>query len=191
MDAGKTGLTRWALIGTLTGLAAFGTLLIRVPIPATTGYFNLGDIFVVWAGLWLGPLGGLIVGGVGPSIADAIGFPQFIPATMVTKGLEGLVVGLLASRNPGLPRRVVAVLAGAVCLVAGYFVFEAFVYPALSRIMPLFAVTDLAAATVELVPNSVQGLIGAFGGLALWRATAGVHAAVSTPARQESKAHGD
>ncbi len=166
-------LTRWALTATLTGLAAFGTVLIRVPIPATTGYFNVGDVFVVWAGLWLGPIGGVVVGALGPAIADAIGFPQFILATAVTKGLEGLVVGLIARGARTAARKAVAAVLGSLLIVAGYFVFEAFIYPMLGRSIPFFAVTDLGAAIVEIVPNIVQAVIAAAVGLALARATSG------------------
>jgi len=180
-DRPSSGLTRWALIGTLTGLAAFGTMLIRIPIPATTGYFNLGDVFVVWAGLWLGPIGGLFVGAVGPTIADAIGFPQFILATMVTKGAEGLLVGLLGAGRAGISRKTFAALFGSLTIVVGYFVFEAWIYPWLGRSIPFFAVTDLAAALVELLPNTVQAVIGAAGGLALWRATSGVQVLSNPP----------
>ena len=167
------GLTRTGIIAALTALATFGTLLIRIPIPATTGYFNIGDIFVILAGLWLGPIGGLIVGAVGPTIADAIGFPQFSPATMITKGLEGFLVGIISSRSAGLWRRTVAAIVGGLTIVVGYFVFEALIYPALGKNIPFFAVTDWGAALVEILPNFVQGVIGAAGGLALWRAVAG------------------
>ena len=169
----KNSLTRWAITAVLTGLAAFGTIVIRVPIPATTGYFNIGDVFVVWAGLWLGPLGGLIVGALGPTIADAIGFPQFILATSVTKGLEGLVVGLIAHRSSGLARRTAAAAIGSSLIVVGYFVFEAYIYPWLGKSIPLFAVTDLGAAIVEILPNSIQAVIAAVAGLSLWRAAHG------------------
>lgn len=168
-----SGLTRWALVGTLTGLAMFSTLLIRIPVPATTGYFNLGDVFVVWAGLWLGPVGGLTVGAIGPALADAVGFPQFMLATGVTKGLEGFVVGLLSIGRPSVARRTVAAMAGGLVVVGGYFVFEAYVYPLLGRSIPFFAITDIGAAIVELLPNCVQAVVGATGGLALWRATSG------------------
>lgn len=167
------GLARTGLTAALTALAAFGTLLIRIPIPATTGYFNIGDIFVVFAGLWLGPWGGLIVGAVGPTIADAIGFPQFIPATAITKGCEGFLVGVIGGRSRSVGVKAVAAAVGGLTIVVGYFVFEAFVYPALSKSIPFFAVTDWAAALIEILPNTVQAIIGAAGGLALWRAVAG------------------
>jgi uncharacterized membrane protein len=130
-------------------------------------------VFVVWAGLWLGPIGGLFVGAIGPTIADAIGFPQFMLATAVTKGLEGFLVGLIAYRSTSIARRTVASICGASLIVIGYFVFEAYVYPWLGRKVPLFAVTDLGAAVIEILPNTIQAVVGAAVGLSLWRATSG------------------
>lgn len=176
----KTRTTRpWtladtAIAATLTALAFLGTLVVRIPIPATTGYFNIGDVFVILAGLWLGPRGGLIVGLIGPALADAIGFPQFILATAITKGLEGFLVGLIGGgdKQIALGRRVLAAVVGGVTMVSGYFVFEAVIYPWLAQLSPFFGVTDSAAAVVEILPNSVQAAIGVIGGLALWRAVA-------------------
>ena len=164
-----------AIVAGLIALSAIATMVIRIPIPATTGYFNIGDVFVVLAGLWLGPLAGLLVGGIGPTIADAIGFPVFIPATMVTKGLEGFLVGFIASQAKGssLQLRTIAAFVGGFTVVAGYFIFEAYIYPALGKSMPAFAITDIGAAIVEAFPNTVQGIIGAVGGLALWKALSG------------------
>lgn len=156
-----------ALIGALTALAWITTMVIRVPIPATTGYFNVGDVFVILAGLWLGPRAGLIVGAIGPTVADAIGYPQFILATAVTKGLEGLIAGIIAKHRPQLGW--LAATLAAVMMVAGYFVFEAFIYPAMGGVLPFFAVTNLGAAIVELGPNAVQGFIGASVAFGLWK----------------------
>lgn len=165
---------RVGIVAALSALACLGTLIIRIPIPATTGYFNIGDMFVVLAGLWLGPVAGFTVGAIGPTLADAIGFPVFIPATFVTKGLEGLIVGLIGGKeHSSLVRKVLAAISGGVVIVVGYFVFEAFIYPRIGDTIPAFAITDLAAATIELVPNTVQAVIAAAGGVALWRAVAG------------------
>lgn len=169
-----SGLTRVGIVGVLTALAALGTLLIRIPIPATTGYFNIGDVFVMLAGLWLGPLAGLVVGAIGPALADAIGFPQFILATAVTKGLEGFIVGSVAGpQSKAYGRKVAAVIAGSATIVAGYFVFEAFIYPRLAQFVPLFAVTDYEAALVEILPNTLQGVIASAVSLGLWKALSG------------------
>lgn len=166
---------RSAVTAVLVGLAFVGTMFVRIPIPATTGYFNLGDMFVVLAGAWLGPWGGLLVGAAGPTAADAIGFPQFILATAVTKGLEGLFVGLIAKSRPvqTVGITTIAGLAGSIIMVGGYFVFEAVLYPILAQHISFFNVTTVGAAIVELGPNTVQGLIGLVGGVGLWRAVSG------------------
>ncbi|OQY03030.1 MAG: hypothetical protein B6I22_12430 [Desulfobacteraceae bacterium 4572_123] len=175
MRENKWTFATTAIVAGLIALSAIATMVIRIPIPATTGYFNIGDVFVVLAGLWLGPLAGALVGGLGPTIADAIGFPIFIPATLVTKGLEGFLVGLIAARakDSALTLRTIAAFVGGLTVVAGYFVFEAYIYPAMGKSMPAFAITDIGAAIVEIFPNTVQGVIGAVGGLALWKALSG------------------
>jgi uncharacterized membrane protein len=150
------------IIAAFATLAFVGTAVIRVPIPATGGYFNLGDTFVMTAALLYGPGVGALVGLIGPAAADAVGFPQFILATAVVKCCEGGVVGLIgARRESGRPRPLVALALGILVLVAGYFVFEAFVYPLLAKTIPFFAVTDLKAAIAEIVPNLLQGVISA------------------------------
>jgi uncharacterized membrane protein len=103
-------------------------------------------------------------------MADAIGYPQFIPATVVVKGLEGLIAGLIAGDGSGSTRKMLAAALAAVTMIIGYFVFEAFLYPALGRIVPFFSVTNVMQAAEEILPNSFQGLIGASVAFGLWRA---------------------
>ncbi len=152
-------------------LAFVGTLVIRIPIPATGGYFNLGDTFVMAAALLYGPVIGGLVGMIGPAMADAVGFPSFILATAVVKGLEGLVIGLINQQNKkgGLIHPLIALLAGIILLVAGYFIFEAIIYPALAKSIPFFGVTDAKAALAEIVPNLLQGVISAVIAFGVWR----------------------
>lgn len=163
-----------AVIAALTALTAVTTLLVRVPIPATNGYFNIGDVFIILAGLWLGPRAGFIAGAFGSAIADAIGFPVYIPATFMIKGFEGWVTGMLA-RNASptsVLRPAAAAFAGGICMVAGYYLFEAYIYPMVGLHVPMFNITDPGAAFIALFPNSIQGLSGVVGGLALWKAMA-------------------
>ena len=150
-------------------LAFLGTAAIRVPIPASGGYFNLGDTFVMAAALLYGPLVGAAVGMVGPALADAIGFPQFILATGVVKGIEGLLVGLLSRHHPSAARVVLSLTAGIAVLVGGYFLFEALIYPWLAQTIPFFGVTDRAAALAEIVPNLLQGVLSAVIAFGIWK----------------------
>jgi len=150
-------------------LAFLGTTVIRIPLPASGGYFNLGDTFVMAAALLYGPLVGGLVGAIGPAMADAVGFPQFILATAVVKGIEGTLIGLLAGGRPRSLRIVTALGAGVVVLVGGYYIFEASLYPLLARRVPFFGVTDPAAALAEIVPNLLQGVISAVIAFGIWK----------------------
>jgi uncharacterized membrane protein len=159
------------IIAAFATLSFIGTLVIRIPIPATGGYFNLGDTFVMIAALLYGPFIGAAVGFIGPALADAVGYPQFIVATAVVKGLEGLLVGWIGGRSTATSpvKPAVALAVGIAVLVIGYFVFEAFIYPLLGKAIPFFKVTTLEAAIAELFPNFMQGVISALIALGIWR----------------------
>lgn len=126
-------LTLTALLIALTTVA---TMVIRIPVPATQGYINLGDSMVYISALLFGPLTGLLAGGIGSALADLIGgYGQFAPYTLVIKGLEGLIVGLIAwpaSRAPaptgaGVARAISAIAVGGAVMVLGYFLVEAYI----------------------------------------------------------------
>jgi uncharacterized membrane protein len=150
-------------------LAFLGTTVIRIPIPASGGYFNLGDTFVMAAALLYGPLVGGLVGAIGPAMADALGFPQFILATAVVKGVEGILIGLIVGSRKRPWRAVIALAAGVLVLVGGYYLFEAYLYPLLALRIPFFGVTDAAAALAEVVPNLLQGGISAVIAFGIWK----------------------
>jgi uncharacterized membrane protein len=121
----------------LIALTAAVTMAVRIPVPRTGGYINLGDAVVYIAALLFGPTYGLVAGGVGSSLADFLGgYGVFAPFTLIIKGLEGLLVGILAwpvfHRHPrpshaDLALTVLAIGVGGAVMVLGYFVSEAFV----------------------------------------------------------------
>ena len=126
-----------------------------IPIPATSGYFNIGETTIYIAALIFGPLVGALAGGLGSALSDAfLGFGLFAPGTFFIKGGEGLIVGFL---NITLRRRIsnltvcatISVAVGGLEMVAGYFLYEQFVigYP-------------FAVALAEVPFNIVQMLIG-------------------------------
>jgi uncharacterized membrane protein len=148
------------IVAAFAALAFVGTMWLRIPIPATGGYFNLGDTFVMTAALLYGPLVGALVGAIGPAAADAIGYPQYILATAVIKGLEGLIMGLIVWS--GRKERfwpILAIVVGIFILVSGYYIFEAVIYPAMAVAIPFFGVTDAKAALAEIPPNLLQGVL--------------------------------
>jgi len=153
-------LFRVGIVAAFTALSFAGTMIIRIPIPVTGGYFNLGDTFVMAAALLYGPLVGGLVGAIGPAAADALGFPQFILATLVVKGTEGFIMGVIVKKS--LKTRIkllTAIGVGIFILVAGYYIFEAIIYPFLGVFVPFFGVTDAKAALAEILPNLLQGVL--------------------------------
>lgn len=143
----------------LTVVVALMTLFVRIPLPSR-GYFNFGDVAVVFSGLVLGQLAGsrkflwgAAAGGIGSALADIIGgFGLFAPITLVAKGMEGGLCAL-ASGKPRTLRWAFLLLGGA-SMVAGYFIGET-LYPNIG----------LQGAVAEVVPNLIQAVGGIAGGL--------------------------
>lgn len=151
-----------ALNGLMIALVFLATYFTRIPTPLPGGYFNLGDAVIMLAAAFLGPVGGLIAGGIGSCFADvAAGALIFAPITLVVKGIEGLVVGMIAVKyirskeGRHTASLVAALVVGAIIMVAGYFSGEAFILSIFDR---TFGVT---AAAGELVANLIQGGLSA------------------------------
>jgi uncharacterized membrane protein len=158
-------------IAAFSALAFLATTFVRIPLPVSGGYFNIGDTFVMAAGALFGPIAGFFVGLIGPTASDAIGYPVFVPATAIIKSLEGLIVGIIAYKQTGgsASRVLLSVVVGAVIIVCGYFAFEGYIYPILSHYSPFFNATNFGSAIGELVPNAIQALISAVLAFGLWQ----------------------
>lgn len=143
----------------LTVVTALITLFIRIPLPSR-GYFNFGDVAVVFSGLVLGSLAknnrflwGAAAGGIGSALADVIGgFGMFAPITLAAKGLEGGLCALACGKQKAM--RWVLLLLGGGAMVATYFTAEA--------LMPNIG---LQGAISEIIPNLIQAAGGIAGGL--------------------------
>ena len=138
-----------ALIVVMSALVAVGTLIVRIPNPMG-GYFNFGDVMIFVAALTFGPLVGGAAGGLGSAIADIIGFPLFAVPTLVIKGLEGLIAGLIANRK-SVYRDIFAVVAAGAEMIIGYFLVEVYLWG---------VVGALAEVPANVAQIAVGGLIG-------------------------------
>lgn len=128
-------------------LTTVATMLIQIPIPATKGYLNIGDTILICAGLLMGKIAGGIVGGLGSALADLItGYTFYAPITLVVKGLEGFVAGLLHEKTK-LPHFLCAIVGGLV-MALGYFLAEGLI------------LYNFGTAILSLGPNVLQGLAG-------------------------------
>jgi uncharacterized membrane protein len=142
------------LLAILTALTTVATLVLIIPFPTTSGYFNLGDVLVMMSGFLLGPVGGFIAGGVGSAIADMIVAPAYAPITFVAKGLEGMFVGLLSAKTLKETRirirDVSGVILASCAMMLGYLLGEIFILE-----------YSFGAALAELVTvNSIQVIVG-------------------------------
>jgi len=161
---GKTTVITLTLTATFIALVFLLTYPFSqlFPVPSTQGYYNPGDIMIFIASLTFGPVVGGISGGIGSALSDALGgFGTFAPFTLMIKGLEGYVVGLVVRRGLSRKSLLLSWLAGGLVLVVGYFLSESYF---ISWVFGASPYTGVAAALGELPINILQavgaGLVG-------------------------------
>lgn len=92
-------ILRLSVCAMMTAIVFVGNFL-RITIPISLGgvtSFTLANIFCALSGILLGPLGGFIAAGLGSGLYDLTN-PAFVmeaPITFITKGMYGLVAGLV------------------------------------------------------------------------------------------------
>ncbi len=150
-----------SLLAITTAIVAVFTIAIRVPTP-TGGYISLCDDADAFSALAIGPIVGFVAGGLGTAFSDLIGgYPQWAVISFIVHGLEGLFIGLLVrSSRDSILRKIAAIVIATVVVPLGYFIFTG-----------LF-LTTFPEALTEIVPNMVQGGVGAVIGFALYEAVA-------------------
>ncbi len=169
---GKTLSTRWvALNGVMIAVVFLATRFVSIPGPVAPGYINLGDSMIMLAAILLGNPGAMIIGAFGSALADlAYGAFVFIPVTFIVKGLEGLVIAAIYNRahpifgirpkSNGHMKRLVAVIAGAVVMVAGYFVSELYLLRMVDDAFGWsFAVSELPFNLIQGFASCIVGYI--------------------------------
>ncbi|MHA1675439.1 MAG: ECF transporter S component [Promethearchaeota archaeon] len=143
-----------AILAIMTALVTVTTLVIRIFIPATQGYFNFGDTIIYITAILFGAYIGGLAGGFGSAIADMIGFPPFTLISLLSKGLEGFVVGWIyhkfaKSKHFGGKQgyKIISIICGAPFMIGGYFIAEIFMF-------------GIGAALIELPWNFLQAISG-------------------------------
>ena len=131
-------------------LACVATMVIKIPSPLN-GYINLGDSVVLLCGWLLGPAYGFFAAAIGSALADMFyGYMVYIPATFFIKGaVAAIACGLSKKTN-----LFISALVAELVMVAGYYVFEGFLY-------------GFGASLVNIPPNMIQGAAGIIVGLLL------------------------
>ena len=119
----------WCNAALFAALTCVMTMIVKIPVPATGGYVNLGDCVVLLAGWVLGPMYGGAAAGLGSMLADLVsGYPLYAPGTFVIKACMAVcawaVFRAAAGEKRGLAARIGGALAGEAVMVAGYFAYE-------------------------------------------------------------------
>ena len=156
------GITTKKLVATalFMALTFVGTMFIRIPLPL--GYVNLGDAFIFLAVFLLGPICGMVAGGVGAGLADLFGYITYAPGTLVIKSAMALVAwlvykGLKALTKKNIFAEIVAGVAGTIVMAFGYFVYEILLF------------TTAGVAILNMPWNLLQGGVGVVISVAVMR----------------------
>lgn len=135
----------------LAALCTVGTMIIKIDMPVTGGYINLGDFFVILSGWILGPVWGFAAAGCGSMLADVfLSYMNFAPATFLIKGLMAVAAyySFLLLRRTLKNISLSALFSAAISeciMVTGYFIFE-------------FSILGFGLAAASSIPgNAVQG----------------------------------
>lgn len=139
-------------------LSSFG-----MPVPG--GHLYLNDIVICLAAILLGPFEAFAVGGIGAFIGDMLFYPAPMFVSLVTHGLQAVVISLFAhyvlKDRPRLASGI-GVAIGAVIMIVGYTLGRAYIYST-----PEYAVLKLPFQILQAVVGAV------FGMLLCWRC--GIH----------------
>lgn len=159
MQATTRKTTVW--LCTTAMLMALNIALSSFGVPVPGGHLYLNDIVICTAALLLDPVGAFLVGGVGAFLGDLFFYPTPMFVSLVTHGLQAVVISLIAHRtfkkHPAVASAVGA-LVGAVIMVVGYSLGRAFIY------------ATPEAALLKLPYQILQAAVGALvGTLLVWK----------------------
>ena len=140
-----------AFTALFAALCCVATVIVVIPLP--NGFFNVGDVFVLLSGWFLGPLYGGIAAAAGSALADIIsGYAIYAPATAIIKGLCAVIAFFLYKLYKKLIKkgsldflpRIFSALVAEGVMVLGYFLFECALY-------------GVAGAALAVYGNLLQG----------------------------------
>ena len=135
----------------------FSSSVLSVPVPG--GHVYLNDAIVVIAGLLLSPYEAFAVGGIGAFLGDFFFYPAPMWVSLVTHGLQAVMISLISHKTFRKHKNVGAVIAVAVGIlinVAGYTIGRRFFYG-----------NNPAAALIKLPWQILQASVGSAIGAAL------------------------
>jgi len=116
-----------SLFALFTALVVVATMSISIPMIGTQGYVNIGDTMIFVTALLLGTRAGVLAGGIGSALADIfLGYFHWAPWTLLIKGIEGLIVGVIGHASFAKHKRItlrsfLSLLVAVIWMVMGYY----------------------------------------------------------------------
>ena len=126
-----------------------------VPVPG--GHLYLNDVVICTAAIILDPLAAFCVGGLGAFLGDLLFYPLPMFVSLVTHGLQAVVISLCARRllkNRPVLASGIGVVLGAVIMVVGYSLGRAFIYST-----PEYALLKLPFQILQAAVGAIAGMI--------------------------------
>ncbi len=140
-----------AFTGLMTAMVFVCTSFLNVNTGNT--FTNVGDSVIFITAYLFGPIPAMIAGGFGSFFADLYVYPATMWYTLIIKGIEGLICGLIMlsfkklnkNKYTDMAISFFAMLVSALFMIGGYYISKAFFYG------------TPAKALVSLASNAVQG----------------------------------
>lgn len=143
-----------AMLAALVFVSTF-FLNIKLPIAANGGLVHLGTAMLFIASILFGPKKGALAGAIGMGIFDIVGgWLVWAPITIVSRGLQGYIVGKIAwskgRKGNSIALNLIATIVSIPFMVAVYYIGEWILYGSW--------VAPLASIPGDLVQN-ILGII--------------------------------
>ena len=145
-------------------LLAMNVALSSFSIPVPGGHLYLNDVVICTASILLDPFAAFVVGGIGAFLGDFFFYPTPMFVSLVTHGLQAVVISLCAhhlfQKKPMIGAGI-GVLLGAIIMVVGYSLGRAFIYSTVeyARLKLPFQILQAAVgAIVAMVLCFARGL---------------------------------
>lgn len=151
----KNKTTVWLCTTAL--LMALNIAMSSFGVPVPGGHLYMNDIVICTAAIILDPLGAFMVGGVGAFLGDLFFYPTPMFVSLVTHGLQAVVISLLShyvlKKHPVLASGL-GVTVGAVIMVVGYSLGRAYIYST-----PEYAILKLPYQILQAVVGAIAGML--------------------------------
>ena len=128
---------------------------LSIPVPG--GHMYLNDLIIVTAAILLEPFYALLVGGVGAFIGDMLFYPAPMFVSLVSHGLQALVISLFVHRwmkSRPVPASVIGAAVGLVISVTGYTLGRAYIYST-----PAYAAAKFPFQILQTLVGSALALL--------------------------------